>query len=194
MRNLLFLTVLGVAACNDATGPDGDSRAILFSGRTASGDDVYVVMVESGQLEQLTSDGMSGRSEWSPDGTRIAFESRRGLSGSGVGRIFVMGADGSDQHRLTNLGGANFAPFFHPSGERIIFASNHEEGPRSRNFDLYMVNLDGTDLTKVTHTPTFDGFPMFSPDGTKLVFASNRHGSVEGETNIFIADWIEPGQ
>jgi Tol biopolymer transport system component len=108
--------------------------------------------------------------------------------------IFMMDADGSDQHQLTNLGGANFAPFFHPSGERIIFASNHEEGPRSRNFDLYMVNSDGTGLTKVTHTPTFDGFPMFSPDGTKLVFASNRHGSVEGETNIFIADWIEPGQ
>lgn len=38
---------------------------------------------------------------------------------------------------------------------------------------------------------TFDGFPMFYPDGTKLVFASNRYGSVEGETNIFIADWVE---
>ena len=68
MRNLLFSTVLGVAACNDATGPDADDRAILFSGRAASGDDVYVVMIESGQLVKLTSDGMSGRAEWSRAG------------------------------------------------------------------------------------------------------------------------------
>jgi len=33
---------------------------------------------------------------------------------------------------------------------------------------------------------------MFSPDGKKLVFASNRYGTVQGETNIFVADWVEP--
>ena len=37
----------------------------------------------------------------------------------------------------------------------------------------------------------FDGFPIFSPDGTKLVFASNRASKVRGETNIFLADWVE---
>jgi Tol biopolymer transport system component len=31
---------------------------------------------------------------------------------------------------------------------------------------------------------------MFSPDGMHLVFASNRNGKVDGETNVFIADWI----
>jgi len=74
---------------------------------------------------------------------------------------------------------------------RLIFASNHIN-PRSRNFDLYLVNLDGTGLKQVTTHPDFDGFPMFSPDGTKLVFASNRYGKVPGETNIFLADWKEP--
>jgi Tol biopolymer transport system component len=44
----------------------------------------------------------------------------------------------------------------------------------------------------VTTHGEFDGFPMFSPDGSKLVFASNRYGAVEGETNIFVADWVEP--
>ena len=53
------------------------------------------------------------------------------------------------------------------------------------------MNLDGTGLTKITTAGTFDGFPMFSPDSRKLVWASNRNFKVEGETNLFIADWIE---
>ena len=59
------------------------------------------------------------------------------------------------------------------------------------NFDLYLVDLDGTGLEQVTTSPEFDAFPMFSPDGKHLVWASNRHGKVLGETNIFIADWVE---
>ena len=90
----------------------------------------------------------------------------------------------------SELGGANFAPFFHPGGQRIIFSSNHAN-PRGRNFDLYLINLDGSGLERVTTYEGFDGFPMFSPDGHQLVFASNRHGSVEGETNVFVVDWVD---
>ena len=46
-------------------------------------------------------------------------------------------------------------------------------------------------LERVTFNDTFDGFPMFSPDGRKLVFASNRNGAKRGETNLFVADWVE---
>jgi Tol biopolymer transport system component len=63
--------------------------------------------------------------------------------------------------------------------------------PRGRNFDLYKVNVDGTELEQITFNQTFDGFPMFSPDGKRLVFASNRNAKAQGETNVFIADWIE---
>jgi Tol biopolymer transport system component len=102
--------------------------------------------------------------------------------------IWVMNADGSGQHQVTNLGGANFAPYYTPDGRRILFSSNYKD-PRSRNFDLYLVNEDGTGLEPVTTNPEFDGFPMFSPDGRKLVWASGR---VNGPTelNIFIADWL----
>jgi len=86
--------------------------------------------------------------------------------------------------------GASFAPYFHPDGARIIFASNYTD-PTSRNFDLYLVRLDGTGLEQVTTSPEFDAFPMFSPDGKRLVWASNRHGKEPHETNIFIADWVE---
>jgi Tol biopolymer transport system component len=53
------------------------------------------------------------------------------------------------------------------------------------------VNAVGTNLEQITTNSDFDAFPMFSPDGRQLVWASNRNGKVQGETNIFIADWIE---
>ena len=45
---------------------------------------------------------------------------------------------------------------------------------------------------QVTTSGEFDSFPMFSPDAKQLVFASNRFGAVPGETNLFVADWVEP--
>jgi Tol biopolymer transport system component len=104
--------------------------------------------------------------------------------------IWVADAEGGNARQVTRLGAASFAPFPHPDGRRIIFASNYPD-PKSRNFDLYLVNLDGTGLERVTTTAEFDAFPMFSPDGRRLVFASNRHARERGETNIFIADWVE---
>jgi Tol biopolymer transport system component len=54
-----------------------------------------------------------------------------------------------------------------------------------------MINVDGSGLERITYNETFDGFPMFSPDGRKLVFASNRNAQNRGDTNLFIADWVE---
>jgi Tol biopolymer transport system component len=51
--------------------------------------------------------------------------------------------------------------------------------------------VDGTGLERLTYNETFDGFPMFSPDGKKLVFASNRQAAKAGETNLFIAEWVD---
>ena len=104
--------------------------------------------------------------------------------------LYVMDRDGGHQRQITTLGAASFAPSWHPDGKRLIFASNYKD-PKQRNFDVFIVNLDGTGLEQVTFSETFDGFPMFSPDGRRLVFASNRNAKVEGETNVFIADWVE---
>jgi Tol biopolymer transport system component len=103
--------------------------------------------------------------------------------------LWTADADGGNARQITRLGGANFAPFFHPNGRQIIFSSNFEN-PRSGKFDLFLINSDGTGLEKVTNHPDFDSFPMWSPDGRKLVWASNRHGN-QGETNIFVAEWVD---
>jgi Tol biopolymer transport system component len=186
--------------------PDGST--IVFTSARDGDLDIYTMNVDGTNLRRLTHTvGYDGGPFFSPDGSLIVYRASRprspeeeaeylALLADGLVRpsrleIWVMNADGSDQRQVTALGGANFAPFFHPDGKRIIFSSNHHN-PRGRNFDLFMVNLDGTGLTPITRYADFDGFPMFSPDGTQLVFASNRFGSVAGETNVFIADWVEP--
>jgi len=74
--------------------------------------------------------------------------------------------------------------------KKIIFSSNinSESG---RDFDLYLINVDGTGLEQITFNKTFDGFPMFTKDAKRLIFASNRFNKKKGDTNIFIADWID---
>jgi Tol biopolymer transport system component len=101
-----------------------------------------------------------------------------------------MDADGSNKVQLTDNGAANFGPYFHPDGERIIFSSNLGD-PSGREFDLWTINLDGSGLEQITFSGDFDGFPMFNSDGTKLIFASNRGNEIARETNLFIADWVD---
>ena len=180
---------------------------IVFTS-TRDGDlDLYEMQLGGTGLRRLTSaPGYDGGAFYSADGKRIVFRASRpsteaeladyrGLLARKLVRpgkleIYTMNADGSGERQVTHLGAASFAPFFHPGGKRIVFSSNVGD-PRGRNFDVYIVNEDGTGLERVTTNETFDGFPMFSPDGKKLVFASNRNGKRKGETNIFIADWVE---
>ena len=104
--------------------------------------------------------------------------------------IFTCNIDGSDLRQITHLCKANWAPFFHPSGKKIIFSSNHDS-PKGFHFNLFMTNLDGTGTEQITTESVFNAFPMFSPDGKKIVFSSNRNNHGTHDTNLFIADWEE---
>jgi TolB protein len=199
------LTRLTTTSGYDAEATISRDGRIVFTSVRDGDMEIYSMNGDGGDVRRLTHrPGPDGGPFFSPDGRQIVFRGRAlspgpelndymALLRDGLWRptsleIFVMNADGSGLRQVTQLGGANFAPYFTPDGTRIIFASNHHN-PRGRDFELYLVNTDGSGLERVTFNPTFDGFPMFSPDGKHLVFASNRHAKVEGSTNVFIADW-----
>lgn len=186
--------------------PDGER--IIFTSLRDADLDLYTMAPDGTDVVRITDQlGYDGGAFFSRDGRRIVWRAsrpkteeeiaayRRLLDDSAIVpmnlEIFVADAGGGNARQVTSNGRANFAPYFFPDGRRIIFASNVAAGDRSRNFDLWIVRDDGTGLEQVTFHPDFDGFPMFSPDGRHLVFASNRNGAVEGETNLFLAEWVE---
>lgn len=203
--DLQQLTNNGAYNAESTLSPDG--QRIIFTS-TMDGDiELYTMRVDGTDLRRLTNRvGYDGGPFYSPDGSRIVWRAAYpetaadsadylGLLADRMVRparveLWIANADGSDARQITRLGGANFAPYFHPDGQRIIFSSNHEN-PRSGKFDLYLINVDGTGLEPITRFDDFDSFPMFSPDGSQLVWASNRNQGRSGETNIFIADWVE---
>jgi Tol biopolymer transport system component len=96
-----------------------------------------------------------------------------------------MKLDGSDQRQITDFGSMSWAPYFHPSGEYIIFASNKLG---FENFELFIVDAEGRkEPVRVTYSDGFDGLPVPSPDGTRLAWTSNRGGGREGQ--IYLAEW-----
>ena len=184
-----------------------DGSKIVFTSVREGDLEIYTMNADGTDVTRLTHEaGYDGGPFFSPDGTKIVYRAYhpadpdelsdyRALLSEGKVRpgtleIFVMDSDGSNKRQITSNGAANFGPFFHPDGKRIIFSSNVHE-PDGRNFDLYVINLDGTGLERVTTHPEFDGFPMFTPDGRRLVFASNRFNRQPGDTNVFVADWVE---
>lgn len=187
--------------------PNG--KKIIFTSERDGDLELYSMDKNGKNVKRLTHEpGYDGGAFFSPDSKLIVYRGSHPADPKLVERdkqylkehlvvptvfeVWVMNADGSNKRQVTKLGAASFAPFFTPDGKRIVFCTNYfATDPRKRNFDLAMINIDGTGLERVTFNDTFDGFPMFSPDGKKLVFASNRNAANQGDTNVFIADWVE---
>jgi len=180
--------------------------SIIFTS-TRDGDlDLYRMDADGNNVKRLTdTPGYDGGAFFSSDCSKIVWRASRptgealadyrallaeGLIRPSTLEIYVGNADGTDQRQVTYAGGANFAPYFYPDGERIIFSSNHHD-PRGREFDLFAINVDGTGLEQITYTEGFDGFPIFSPDGRYLAFGSNRNQGEPGETDVYVARWVD---
>jgi len=185
--------------------PDG--KLVVFTSDRSGDLELWTMKPDGSEQTQITFGlGYDGGAFFSPDGKKLVFRASRpqseadiqeykdllakGLVAPSAMEIYTCNIDGSELKQVTQLGKANWAPFYHPSGNKIIFSSNHHS-QKGYDFQLYLINEDGTGLERITNQSMFNAFPMFSPDGKKLVFSSNRDNKGTRDTNLFIADWKE---
>lgn len=185
--------------------PLGDK--IVFTSIRSGDLELYTCNIDGSDVLQVTDQlGYDGGAFFSNDGKKLIFRSSRpeteeeineykqllseGLVKPTEMELYICNVDGSELKQITFLGGANWAPFFHPSDKKVIFSSNHKS-KRGFPFNLFMIDIDGKNLEQITFDTSFDAFPVFSNDGKKIVFSSNRNNNGTRSTNIFIADWKE---
>jgi Tol biopolymer transport system component len=132
-------------------------------------------------LIRLTTDPKFDSSPaWSPDGSKIAFESTRHDI---FGEIYVMDAapegPSNQPARLTDNTVADSGPDWSPNGSKIAFASE-----RDGNRNIYVMNApDGSEPKRLTKKAAGDFDPAWSPDGTRIAFRSDRGG---GDPDVFV--------
>jgi TolB protein len=184
--------------------PKGDK--IVFTSMRSGDLELYIMNIDGSNVKQVTNQlGYDGGAFFSPDGKKLIFRASRpktpeeikeykdlllneGLVKPTEMDLYVCNVDGSKLRKISSFANAEWAPFFHPSGKKVIFSSNYLS-KRGIPFNLYMTDLKGRKLEKITFDGVFDAFPMFSPDGKKLIFSSNRNNNGSRDTNLFIADW-----
>ncbi|HRO68345.1 MAG TPA: biopolymer transporter Tol, partial [Pseudobdellovibrionaceae bacterium] len=145
--------------------------------------DIYIMKSDGTGVKRLTdSKGYDGGPFFSADGKKITW--RRFNAEGSKAEIFTMNVDGSDQKQVTRLGSMSWAPYYHPSGDYIIFASSVLG---YANFELFIVDSAGLkDPVRVSFDDGFDGLAAFSPDGNTLTWT---HRNEKGESQIMLADW-----
>ncbi len=150
--------------------------------------DLYLMDAQGREIRRLTtSPGYDGGPFFSPDGERVVWR-RFGQDGK-TAEVFSIRVDGSDERQLTRLGALSWAPFYHSSGDYVVFATNLQG---YGNFELYAVDAAGErEPVRVTHTEGFDGLPAFSPDGATLVWTSQR--TPDRSSQLFTASWDDAG-
>jgi TolB protein len=164
--------------------PDGQKIAAVgyVSSSTWS---IYVYDFATDDLARLTTTSgvLDSEPSWSPDGSSIAFNRFQSDQESRA-EIWVMNADGSDQHWI---GVEGFAAKWSPDGNRFIYSSD-----RSGNYEIYTANIDGMDEQQLTQSSTDETFPTWSPDGSQIAYsASTGEWNTIENTNtyeIFVMD------
>jgi Tol biopolymer transport system component len=154
--------------------PDGTRIAFASSRddtsvRCASGggctEEIYVMNADGTNQTRTNNPGFDDSFDWSPDSTRIVFQS---FHDGSIGSISVMNADGSNVQRLTNYPGYDFSPKWSPDGTKIAFLRADDDFASPS--EIYVMNADGTDQTRLSNLTGYDS--RWSPDGTKIVFVS----------------------
>lgn len=170
-----------------------DGKLIAFCSDRDGDPDLYLMNADGSNLRQLTNaPGYDGGPFISPNGKWIVFRSDR--KKEGFLQIHVIGIDGKNDTALTDNVGVNWAPYWHPTKNYIIWTGADHTDPNARpNYDLWLMKYDVKDdqvvagpITRITDSPFADVLPVFSPDGQKLMWTSNR--TTDHASQLFIAD------
>jgi len=154
-----------------ATPPQTSPYKIVFASNRDGNAQIYLMNADGSNQTRLTNNSTNDESPmWSPDNTRILFQSDRDNPYSGAAEIYVMNSDGTAQTRLTNNTQDDSCPVWSPDGSKVVFQSARND----LYYQVYVMNADGTNQVNISSGTTNEGQPSWSPDGTKIAFTSER--------------------
>jgi len=158
----------------------GPARIVFTSNRDGSAQ-IYLMNTDGTNQTRLTNNQTNDEfPRWSPNNSRIVFQSDRDHPFSGAFDIYAMNADGSSQTRLTGDANDDSVPVWSPDGSRIAF-----QGARNgANYQVYVMNADGSNQVNINNDAFNDTQPSWSPDGSRIAFASDRDHS--GANSIYV--------
>ena len=165
----------------------GNNGKIAFQSDRDGPLEIYTMSPSGGAATRITfSPGSHGEVAYSPDGTRIAFNSGNDIH---VMKATGMNPDGTGSRPLTTTSGAETEPAWSPDGTRIAFVSNtfSLEGkttdPQLSDPEIWVMNADGSGRRPLTENAYPEADPAWSPDGTTIAFESSRRFSPFFDTN-----------
>lgn len=188
-----------------STSPDG--KWIIYCDLHEGQGDIWVMNRENGdKIPLVKAPGYDGGPFFAPDGKRICYRSDR--AGNNFLQIYVadLAFDStghitgiSAEHQVTRDANVSWCPYFHPSGQFLIFATS---AASHSNYEVYSIDAGvvdrdgvkqyryGTNQRRVTSATGADVLPVFSHDGRWMLWTGQR--TDDKSSQLFVAEWKLP--